>query len=77
MQLFCNPNISENDTSFNFDKDESRHIVKVLRKKTGDVLHITNGKGWLFEGELILANIKNCSVNITSKVLKEQRANKK
>jgi 16S rRNA (uracil1498-N3)-methyltransferase len=74
MQLFCNPNISENDTSFNFDKDESRHIVKVLRKKTGDVLHITNGKGWLFEGELILANIKNCSVNITSKVLKEKRS---
>jgi 16S rRNA (uracil1498-N3)-methyltransferase len=74
MQLFCNPNISENDTSFNFDKDESRHIVKVLRKKTGDVLHITNGKGWLFEGKLILANIKNCSVNITSKALKEKRS---
>lgn len=74
MQLFYNPNISENDTSFNFDKDESRHIVKVLRKNTGDVLQITNGKGWLFEGELILANIKNCSVNITSKALKEKRS---
>jgi 16S rRNA (uracil1498-N3)-methyltransferase len=74
MQLFYNPNISENDTSFNFDKEESRHIVKVLRKNTGDVLHITNGKGWLFEGKLILANIKNCSVNITSKALKEKRS---
>ncbi|WP_439152432.1 RNA methyltransferase PUA domain-containing protein, partial [Winogradskyella sp.] len=51
MQLFFNPDISENDKSFNFDKDESRHIVKVLRKKIGDQLHITNGKGWLFTAE--------------------------
>lgn len=69
MQLFYSPNISENDTSFNFDKDESRHIVKVLRKNSGDILHITNGNGWLFKGELILAGIKNCVVNITTKTL--------
>ncbi|WP_296316753.1 16S rRNA (uracil(1498)-N(3))-methyltransferase [Winogradskyella sp. UBA3174] len=73
MQLFYNPNISENDSTFNFDKEESRHIVKVLRKNVGDQLHITNGKGWLFEAELSLAGIKNCSVNITSKTLKPKR----
>ncbi len=74
MQLFYNSNISENDTSFNFDKDESRHIVKVLRKKTGDVLHITNGKGWLFIGELTLTGVKHCSVNISSKALQDKRS---
>lgn len=73
MQLFYNPNITENDTNFNFDKDESRHIVKVLRKKSGDVLHITNGKGWLFEGELTLAEIKHCTVKINSKSLQPKR----
>ena len=73
MQLFYNPNISENDTSFNFDKEESRHIAKVLRKKSGDELNITNGKGWLFKGELTIANIKNCSVNIITKSLQEKR----
>jgi 16S rRNA (uracil1498-N3)-methyltransferase len=73
MQLFYNPNISENDTSFNFDKDESRHIVKVLRKKVGDKLHITNGKGWLFEAELSLAEQKNCSVKIISQKLQPKR----
>jgi hypothetical protein len=31
MQLFYNPNISET-TTFAFDK-ESKHIIKVLRKK--------------------------------------------
>ncbi len=73
MQLFYNPNISENDTSFSFDKDESRHIVKVLRKKIGNELHITNGKGWLFTAELIIASVKHCSVNITSKSLQKKR----
>lgn len=73
MQLFYNPNISENDSSFSFDKEESRHIVKVLRKKSGDSLHITNGKGWLFEAELTLADIKHCSANITLKSKHKKR----
>ncbi len=73
MQLFYNPHISKNDTSFSFDKEESRHIVKVLRKKSGDKLHITNGKGWLFEAELALAEMKYCSVNIISKSLQKKR----
>ncbi|MCT4629617.1 16S rRNA (uracil(1498)-N(3))-methyltransferase [Winogradskyella sp.] len=73
MQLFYNPNISENDNMFSFDKDESRHIVKVLRKKIGDQLHITNGKGWLFNAELTLADTKHCAVNILSKSLQSKK----
>jgi 16S rRNA (uracil1498-N3)-methyltransferase len=69
MQLFYNPHISENDRSFRFDKDESRHIVKVLRKNSGDQLQITNGKGWLFNAELTLAGLKNCTAIITSTTL--------
>ena len=73
MQLFYSSNISEKDTNFSFDKEESRHIVKVLRKKSGDKLHITNGKGWLFEAELKLADIKHCSASIESKSLQKKR----
>lgn len=73
MQLFYNSNISENDTSFSFDKEESRHIVKVLRKKSGDSLHITNGIGWLFIAKLTMADVKHCSVEIISKTFKEKR----
>lgn len=72
MQLFYNPNITETTTQFSFDKEESRHIVKVLRKTTGDLLHITNGKGWLFTAEIVVPDIKNCVVNITSKELKQK-----
>ena len=45
MQLFYNNHIKHNEKQFTFDKIESRHIVRVLRKKEGDILYITNGNG--------------------------------
>ncbi|MCB0461743.1 MAG: 16S rRNA (uracil(1498)-N(3))-methyltransferase [Flavobacteriaceae bacterium] len=73
MQLFYNPYISETTSSFTFDKEESKHIVKVLRKSVGDVLHITNGSGWLFDAEITNADIKKCQVNISSAKLQPKR----
>lgn len=64
MQLFYAPELESNAQQFTFDKEESRHISKVLRKKEGDTLYITNGKGWLFDAEIINADIKSCVVNI-------------
>ncbi|SEC89703.1 16S rRNA (uracil1498-N3)-methyltransferase [Tenacibaculum sp. MAR_2009_124] len=66
MQLFYNPEISEEVKELTFNKEESRHIVRVLRKKEGDVLHITNGRGFLFYVEIIFANDKRCVVKRTS-----------
>ncbi|MCF6346769.1 MAG: 16S rRNA (uracil(1498)-N(3))-methyltransferase [Flavobacteriaceae bacterium] len=63
MQLFYNANITDTK-QFTFDKTESRHIVRVLRKKTGDQLFITNGKGLLFNSEISIANDKKCLVTI-------------
>ncbi|MCF6295528.1 MAG: 16S rRNA (uracil(1498)-N(3))-methyltransferase [Flavobacteriaceae bacterium] len=73
MQLFYNPDITNETEQFSFNKEESKHIVKVLRKNTGDKLHITNGKGWLFTSEIIIANIKNCVVSIETKTLQPKR----
>lgn len=66
MQLFYNPNITEDTDGFIFDKEESRHIVKVLRKKQGDILFVTNGLGVLFKTEIILSIDTKCSVKIVS-----------
>ena len=66
MQLFFNPDISEKDSQISFDREESKHIVKVLRKTEGDILNITNGKGLIFEAEIISADIKQCTVKIIS-----------
>ena len=64
MQLFYNPNIDDNTSEFVFDKNESRHIVRVLRKKEGEALFITNGLGKLFTSEILVANDKKCLVKI-------------
>ncbi len=66
MQLFYNPEVSEKDTQVVFPRDESKHIVKVLRKTEGDTLNITNGKGKLFSAEIINADIKQCVAKIIS-----------
>lgn len=64
MQLFFSPDINEDTPQFTFPADESRHIVKVLRKKEGDTLHITNGKGFLFEATIMATDIRKCAATI-------------
>ncbi|MEH6763047.1 MAG: 16S rRNA (uracil(1498)-N(3))-methyltransferase [Aequorivita antarctica] len=71
MQLFYTPNISENSKEITFDKEESRHIVKVLRMKEGDSFKITNGKGSFFDAEVISANPKGCLVKIISEEVQQ------
>ncbi len=66
MQLFFNPNIDETTQSFSFDKEESRHIIKVLRKKDSDILQVTNGSGLLFETQITLASDNKCTVEVIS-----------
>ena len=65
MQLFYNKDLVADSKEIRFDKIESRHIVKVLRKKNGDTLHITNGEGLLFLAEINVASDKNCVAQIT------------
>ena len=64
MQLFYNKDISSETNQITFNKNESRHIVRVLRKHEGDILHITNGNGFLFTCEIVLASDKKCLATI-------------
>lgn len=64
MQLFYNPEIDITTQQIVFNKEESRHIVRVLRKKENDILQITNGKGYLFLVEITFANDKKCTASI-------------
>ena len=74
MQLFYNPTIKKSDTEIVFPKDESKHIVKVLRKNIGDKLNITNGKGFLFTAEITDVNQNKCRALIQD--FKEERDKK-
>jgi 16S rRNA (uracil1498-N3)-methyltransferase len=73
MQLFYNSELDTSVKTFNFSKDESRHIVKVLRKSTGDLLMITNGEGWMFEAEVIIPNHNKCVVSILKSTFEAPR----
>lgn len=64
MQLFYAPELNKESLEYIFDKEESKHIIKVLRKQEGDILHITNGLGYLFVSEIVLASEKKCIVQI-------------
>lgn len=66
MQLFYNPNINEATENFTFDKEESKHIIKVLRKQGGDILFVTNGLGYLFKTEIVVGSDSKCTVKIIS-----------
>lgn len=66
MQLFYQPSVLDTDKTFYFDKEESKHIVKVLRKNEGDVLQVTNGFGILFTTKIINASPSKCEVEIIS-----------
>lgn len=64
MNLFYQPNINESSKEVRFEKEESRHMVKVLRKVDGDTISITNGKGIIFEAKLTDTNSKKCTAKI-------------
>jgi 16S rRNA (uracil1498-N3)-methyltransferase len=66
MQLFYNSEISKETSQITFDKIESKHIVRVLRKKENDILKITNGKGFLFNVRIVIASDKKCIAEIIS-----------
>lgn len=64
MQLFYNPDITHTGSEIVLDKEESRHIQKVLRKTEGDILKITNGKGSFFDAEISTTSGKSVVIRI-------------
>lgn len=66
MQLFYNSQLEANATQLVFSTEESRHLVKVLRKKEGDRVQITNGKGYLFDGHITNLDSRSCNVTINT-----------
>lgn len=62
MQLFFQENITP--PLITLESDESRHLCRVLRKKQGDHVFVTNGEGTLFECVILEANPKKSSLKV-------------
>lgn len=68
MQLFYEQHLNQLGQIVDLDMQESIHLTKVLRKKIGDVIMITNGKNQLFDAEIIAINKKSTSLKAISKI---------
>lgn len=63
MQLFYHPDIPV-EGEFTLDPAESKHLLKVLRKRTGDEIHVANGKGFLFLCRILTDNTAACKLGV-------------
>lgn len=57
IELYYSPEIVDGDLKAEITGEEYHHSVHVMRKKVGDTIYITNGKGFLFSG--IIDNVQN------------------
>ena len=64
MQLFYAPDITPPE--YTLGEEESRHCIRVLRLGAGDRLHITDGRGSLYECEITAADARRCTVRVVS-----------
>jgi len=64
MRLFYNKDLTEDDSRLIIEREESRHIVRVLRKKVGDTIYVTNGKGILFTTKIDVINKNNTELKV-------------
>lgn len=62
MLLFYTPDVQGD--AYTLNNEESRHLVRVLRKTRGDQVHLTDGRGGLFRTRIVEDNPGNCTVAI-------------
>lgn len=71
MHLFFEPDLQER---LYLSEEESRHAIKVMRLGTGDAIKIIDGRGSLYEAEIVNPDPKRCSVRIRSEQKQEDRS---
>ena len=72
MQLFYHNKIEDVIT---LAKEESKHLIKVLRKEINDIIYFTDGEGTLFTSKIILKDHKKCQLQLIKKEKKRKQHN--
>lgn len=70
MQLFFQDQVTEPISTLT--EEESKHLIRVLRKKLGDAITLTDGKGMVYESVILDANPKKASLKILNKTEAEE-----
>ncbi|MEC9208935.1 MAG: 16S rRNA (uracil(1498)-N(3))-methyltransferase [Bacteroidota bacterium] len=72
MQLFY---LENPEKEIILTTEESKHTIKVLRKKEGDVLNFTDGKGGFYKAKITIADTKKCRLKIINSEQKAKQHN--
>jgi len=51
---------------FRLNADESKHLIRVLKMKTGDMLQFTDGKGTIYTCKIVNDHVKHCEIEVLS-----------
>jgi 16S rRNA (uracil1498-N3)-methyltransferase len=65
MALFYASDITDTTKTYTLSEEESKHCIRVLRKKKDDEIELVNGKGGQFFALICDAHEKRCQVEIT------------
>jgi 16S rRNA (uracil1498-N3)-methyltransferase len=65
MELFYSPEIR---LVSELPESESQHCIKVLRKKMGDVIDVTDGRGHLYKAQIEDPNPRRCRLQVMETV---------
>ena len=75
MQLpffYIEPSLAESPL-IQLDEDNSRHVVQVLRMRSGEQMNLTDGQGLLLHTEIIDDHKKHCQVKVLSRTREEKK----
>jgi 16S rRNA (uracil1498-N3)-methyltransferase len=65
MHLFYAPNIESE--FYTLSEEESQHCTRVLRLTDGEIVELTDGKGFFYKAEIVDLHHKHCGVKIIEK----------
>ncbi len=69
MSLFFQPELQEEH--FWLNKEESIHCIRVMRKKAGDSIMITDGKGTLVKAIILSPDATECTFEVCEKTFEQ------
>lgn len=71
MHVFYTPDI--NSAEYILNEEESRHCMKVLRLVVGDLVHLIDGRGGLYEAEIIGESKRNVALRVLKTTAEYQK----
>ena len=73
MELFYNESLFADEDFVTFGTEESHHIRRVMRKKVGEMIHVTNGKGLEWIGQLVKTETRIAIAKKTEVILHKDK----